>query len=1002
MKRRKRLLQSFMNRESNHRDIHHDMMPFKVQEILLVASLYDAFFIEREGRFSEIMLYDYGSMNLTSLPRITGVSFAEEAFDQLAIKKIDMVVVMVGIDKAEPLRICRKIKEKYPKLAVFVLLNNNDYIKIFQHYKKKQTFDQFFVWNGESRIFFTMIKYLEDLRNVDVDTHIADVRLILVVEDSPVFYSSFLPNLYQIIYKQTNRIINEVNTDNLFKVLKLRTRPKVLLATNYDEAIELLNRYKEYFFCLITDVQYNKNGKMNEMAGLELVEEVQKIKPQLPTIVLSQDPSIAKIAKKLGHTFIDKNGHNLYEDLKHAVTQKIGFGDFIFKDSNENQIAVAKSLREFEAQLKIVPDDSIVFHSQSDHFSLWLMARTEIQVAKILEKKKVHEFQTTDEIRKYLLKTIKEYRDEKPIGKVIPFDAQACDSEDNIVTLAEGSYGGKGRGLAFLHTLKEKFGFEEAVEGVKIRIPKTAVIGTEEFEAFLEDNDFVSYREAPPAYEEVKKQFIKASLSDVIMERLSQLLDFYKKPIAVRSSGLFEDSFSQPFAGIFETYIIPNSEEDKDLRLQHLADAIKLVFASVFSEKAVNYTKALNKKLGAEKMAVVIQELVGNNFNGLYYPNISGVAQSYNFYPFGEMEPEEGFVVAAVGLGIYVVEGEVAYRFSPKYPKVQLSSLDDQITYTQTHLYAVDLNKKELNLLEGVEASLKKVDIYDARDHGSLDYCVSVYDYNNRVLYPGLHRTGPIVVDFASILKHEYIALAKSIKIVLDLVKDAFGSAVEIEYAVDLERDDDGDVGIYILQVKPILRSIRNYSFELKDMPTEDIILYADKAMGNGVIDTISDVVFVKNETFETTKTEEMAAEIDQINKKMSANGKNYILIGPGRWGTRDRFIGIPVDWTQISNAKVIVETDLEGFPLDASYGSHFFHNLTTMNIAYFSVSQYDSKSFINYEILQHAALIDETTHFKHVRFPKPLMVKIDGKKRIAGIYRKRNLPSRLKTPGEG
>ncbi len=988
MRRRKQLLQSFMNRESKHRDIHHDMMPFKVHEILLVASLYDAFYIEREGRFSEIMLYDYGFMNLTSLPRITGVSHKEEALEQLATKKIDMVVVMVGIDKAAPIRICRKIKEKYPDLAVFVLLNNNDYVKIFQYYQKKQIFDQFFVWNGESRIFFAMIKYLEDVKNAGVDTEIADVRLILVVEDSPVFYSSFLPNLYQIIYKQTNKIINEVNTDKLYKVLKLRTRPKVLLASNYEEAIELFHRYHEYLFCLITDVQYEKEGVMNENAGFDLVKEIHEIKPELPTIVLSQDQSRAAIAQKAGLTFIDKNGQNLYKDLKHAVTQKIGFGDFIFKDGHGHPIAIAKSLKEFEHQLRIIPDDSILFHSQKDHFSLWLMARTEIQVAKILAKKKAHEFQHTHEIRAYLLKTIKEYRDEKPLGKVIPFDAEACGCEDNIVTLAEGSYGGKGRGLAFLHTLKEKFGFEKAVGGIKIRIPKTAVIGTDEFEDFLENNNFVSFREAPPAYNEVKNMFIKASLSEVLMERLSQLLDYYEHPIAVRSSGLFEDSFSQPFAGIFETYIVPNNAEDKNRRLQHLSDAIKLVFASVFSEKAVNYTKALNHKLGAERMAVVIQELVGNDFDGLYYPHISGVAQSYNFYPFGQMEPKDGFVVAAVGLGMYVVEGEVAYRFSPKYPKTQLLSLEDQVKYTQTHFYAVDLAEKELNLLEGASAGLKKVNIYDAREHGSLDHCVSVYDYNNKTLNPGLDAGGPIVVNFANILNYEYVALAKTIKVILDLVKDAFGSAVEIEYAVDLNRDEEGDVSFYILQVKPILRSIKNYSFKLADIPADDVILYTDKGMGNGLIDTIKDIVYIKNEVFETTKTVEMAKEIELINQKIGREGKKFILIGPGRWGTRDRFIGIPVDWTQISNAKVIVETDLEGFPLDASYGSHFFHNLTTMNIAYFSVSQHDANSFINYEILQGATLIEETTYYKHIQFPKPVVVKIDGKKRVAVICR--------------
>jgi DNA-binding NarL/FixJ family response regulator len=977
-----------MNRESKHRDIYHDMMPFKVKEILLVANLYDAFFIEREGRFSEIMLYDYGNMNLSSFPRITGVSTKEEVFEQLEEKNIDMVIVMIGLNTMKPLSISKKIKQIFPEMPVFVLLNNNLNIAFFQRYQKRNVFDQLFVWNGESRIFFAMIKYLEDLKNAKNDTSIAAVRQILIVEDSPAFYSSFLTHLYRIIYKQTNEIINDVSTDNLYKVLKLRARPKIILASNYEDAMALYNEYKEYIFCLITDVQYEKNGVMNKNAGFELIDEITKENPDLPTIVLSQDKTKGEIAKEKGISFIDKNAQNLYKDLKHTVTQKIGFGAFIFKDMEEKEIARAHTIKEFEELLQTVPDESIHFHGERDHFSLWLMARTEIQLAKVLVRKKAREFKNANEIREYLLTAIKSYRDEQPSGKVVPFDERACRTEENIVTLVDGSYGGKGRGLAFVHSLKDKFVFERAVEGVKIRIPKTAVIGTDEFESFLERNDFVHFKENPPKYEEVKSLFLKASLSDQLIERLKVLLNCYLNPIAIRSSGTFEDSFSQPFAGIFETYILPNNHLDETVRLQQTMDAIKLVFASVFSETAINYTLALDQKLGEENMAIVIQELVGNNFNGYYYPHISGVAQSYNFYPFAHMKPEEGFVTAAVGLGIYVVEGEAAFRFSPKYPKTQFLSLEDQVKYTQTYFYAVDMHKEDLNLSDGSMSSMKKVDIYDARDHGSLTHCVSVYDNNNRAIYPGLKRYGPIVVNFASILNHEYVALSKTIEIILNLIKDAFGSPVEIEFAVDLNRDADGDVSFYILQVKPIIRAKETYSFNFNKIPVKDTILHAGKGMGNGIIDTISDIVFIKNDVFDRIRTEEMAEEIEVINKKLGHEGKEYILIGPGRWGTRDRFIGIPVNWPQISNAKVIVETGLEGFPLDASYGSHFFHNLTTLNIAYFSVSHKHENDFINYDILNDQELIEETTFFKHVRFSAPITVKIDGRKRMAVVHR--------------
>ncbi len=883
---REKLLQSFMNRESKHRDIYHDMMPFKVKEILLVANLYDAFFIEREGRFSEIMLYDYGNMNLSSFPRITGVSTKDEVFEQLEEKNVDMVIVMVGLNTMRPLSISKKIKEYFPDMPVFVLLNNNQNVTFFQRYHGKNVFDQLFVWNGESRIFFAMIKYLEDLKNAKNDTKIASVRQILIVEDSPSYYSSFLTHLYRIIYKQTNEIINDVSTDNLYKVLKLRARPKILLASNYEEAMELFHEYKDFIFLLITDVQYFKKGAMDKDAGFKLIETINKEKPQIPTIMLSQDKTKGVIAKEKGITFIDKNAQNLYKDLKHTVTQKIGFGAFIFKDREEKELAVAKSIKEFEECLEKVPDESILFHGERDHFSLWLMARAEIQLAQVLVSKKASEFKNADEIREYLLNSIKSYRDEQPSGKVVPFDRQACKTEENIVTLASGSYGGKGRGLAFVHSLKDKFVFERAVEGVKIRMPKTAVIGTDEFESFLERNNFTSFKEDPPSYQEVKALFLGAELSDTLNKRLDVLLDCYTKPIAIRSSGTFEDSFSQPFAGIFETYILPNNHPDEKLRLQQLQDAIKLVFASVFSEKAINYTLALNQKLGEEKMAIVIQELVGNQFNGYYYPHISGVAQSYNFYPFAHMKPEEGFVTAAVGLGTYVVEGEAAFRFSPKYPKTQFLSLEDQVKYSQTYFYAVDLNKEDLSLLEGSMSSLKKIEVYDAKDHGSLTHCVSVYDNNNRALYPGLKRYGPIVVNFASILNYEYVELAKTIEIILSLIRDAFGSPVEIEFAVDLNRDKDGDVSFYILQVKPIIRAAETYSFNFATIPEEDIILNAGKGMGNGIIDDLEDVVFIKNEAFDRVRTEEMAEEVDLINKKMRREGKQYILIGPGRWGT--------------------------------------------------------------------------------------------------------------------
>ncbi len=982
----KKLLQNYLNRDSRMRDIYHDMSKFKVKEILLVSNLYDAFSINKEGRFSEIMLYDYGKLNLTSLPRITGVYSTEETLEQLEQKKIDMVVITVGFNKQRPLKIIKKIKERYPDLPIFILLNNTHHIKFLEKQKESLGYDKIFVWDGESRIFFAMIKYLEDKMNAENDSKLASVRMILVVEDNPIYYSNYLNKLYRIVFKQTNKIIDEIKMDKLYKVLKLRARPKILLATNYEEAMELFNKFKNNIFVVITDVQFPKNGKIEPDTGFQLIDEVRKVKGSVPVIVLSSDKKQKRVADEKCLTFIDKNDEDLYQKLINEVTQKIGFGDFVFRDRNGKEIDRAATLKQFEKIIKRIPQESIDFHARRDDFSLWLMARSEIQLAKILEAKKVHHFKDKEEIRSYILKMLKAYRDEKPQGKVVPWEDTDCSDDKNIFLLSDGAYGGKGRGLAFINSLLHKTELANHIKGLKIKMPRTAIVGASEFDRFIEENKLQHLKDLNLPDEELNKRFLKARLSNELVQKLDRLLDCYKKPLAVRSSGLFEDSLTQPFAGIFETYIIPNNHHDKNQRLQQLIDAIKLVYASTFSNVAVNYSRALDHKLGDEKMSVVIQELVGREHQGLYYPDISGVAQSYNYYPFASMKPRDGFAVIAIGLGSYVVEGERAYRFAPKYPKIQLNSLQDQIKQSQSYFYAVDLRKPNINLLNGPYSAIKKVDLYDAIPHGTLTHLVSTYDYNNDTMYPGVDENGILVTNFASILQNDYIPLPQMIQDVLDNLKQAFDTPVEIEFAVDLAPDEDGDATFYILQVKPLLMPSEDYSFKPDELDQENLILYAEKSMGNGVINTIHDIIFVKNDVFDKTDTITMAQEVEKLNAKF--NNKKYILIGPGRWGTRDRFIGIPVNWTQISNAKVIVETSLEGYPLDASSGSHFFHNLTTMNIAYFSVFLDKNPDAINYDLLNSAELIEETKYFKHVKFPNPVKVIIDGKKRRGAVLR--------------
>lgn len=980
----RQLLQKFLNKSNYDRDVYHDLMPFKVKEILLVANLYDAYSIEKEGRFSEHVLGEYHQLSLTSMPRITGVSSEEEIFAQLENKHFDLIIFMVGVEKTLPLQLSGKIKTEFPYIPVFLLLNNNKDIEFFKGHALMKNIDRIFVWNGESKVFFAMIKLIEDKINVENDTRVGLVRVILLVEDSPQYYSRYLPLLYSIVLEQTRRIIEDVSTDELYKVLRMRARPKILLASDFEEAKAILDKYKDFILSLITDVKYEKNGVVNEAAGFELTRYARLINKELPIIIQSHDSENSRMAYELKTTFIDKNSETLVQDFKSFITHYLGFGNFIYRNTDGVQIAIARSLKEFESYLKVIPDDSLIYHARKDHFSQWLMARGEIQVAKIINPAKVSDFNNTRDLREYLIQVIKQFRNEQNRGKIIPFEESALTDETNVVSLSSGSLGGKGRGLAFINTLIYNYDFEKILPHINIRTPKTSIIGTDEFEYFIERNKLQDRLIEGIDYDEVKIMFLDASLTDTLVKRLKILLKYITNPLAVRSSGLFEDSLMQPFAGIFETYLLPNNHPDINVRLNQLMDAIKLVYASVYSKIARGYIKAINYQIEEEKMAVIIQEVVGNRYENCFYPHISGVAQSYNYYPFAHMKPEEGFAVAALGLGKQVVEGEKAYRFSPKYPDTEINSPRDQFKNSQVSFYAVDLGKEFINLLEGEMAGLVKLDIDDAERHGTIRHLASVYDVDNNRIVPGLTHAGPRIINFSNILKYNYIPLAETIAATLDVVQEAMGAPVEIEFAVDLNRDKELKASFYLLQIKPLIGSMQDFSFNPEELDSEKVLMLSEKGMGNGLIDDITDVIYIDIAAFDKRNTVEMVSEIEGLNTVMQAENRKYLLIGPGRWGTRDRWIGIPVNWPQISSAKVIVETSLEGYPLDASSGSHFFHNVTSMNVGYFSIQQELSGSWIRWDMLDQQELVQRTKHFKHVRFHKPVIIKMDGKKRIA------------------
>ncbi len=985
----RQLLQKFLNKHNSDRDIYHDLMQYKVREILLVANLYDAYIIEQEGRFFEQVTGQYYQLNLSSAPRITGVSTPEEALEKLQEKHFDLVIVMMGVDKSTPIQLSRIIKQIYHNLPIFMLLNNNSDIAMFEDGNKPITsVDKIFVWNGDSKVFLAMVKFNEDRVNVENDIRIGMVRVILLVEDSARYYSRYLPILYSIVIEQTQQLIEEVNTDELYKLLKMRVRPKVLLATSYNEAVALFNQYKDNLLCLISDVKFEKDGIMDEKAGLKLVEYAKSAIPNLPTVLQSSDPENARNAYKLKSTFINKNSETLKQDLQSFINYYLGFGNFVYKDEDgRREIAVARSMKEFQTHLKSIPEKSLIYHAKKDHFSHWLMARGEIQIAKKIKPLKVEDFQSPGSLRQYLIDVVEQCIHDKQKGKVINFEESALLDQTNVVSLAPGSLGGKGRGLSFINMIINSFNFEELVPDIKIVTPRTSIIGTEEFERFIQRNDLYNKVYCETNYDEVKKMFLAGNLSDSLVKRLKIYLSTIKRPLAIRSSSLFEDSLMQPFAGIFDTFLLPNNHPDLKVRLEQTMNAIKLVFASIFSPTACAYFRAVHYKIEEEKMAVILQEVVGNEFDGYYYPHISGVAQSYNFYPYSYMQPDEGFASIAVGLGKYVVEGEKTYRFSPVHPQLEIYTPKDLFKNSQVHYYGIDMNKKDLNLLEGEDAALKKLEIDMAEKHGTLKHCASVYDFSSERTIPGITEPGPRVVNFANILKYDYIPLAKSIEVILDIVSEAMGTPIEIEFAVDLTKNKEGKASFYLLQIKPLIKNIIDTEISIDDIDNDRLLLYSENGMGNGRIGDIYDIIYVDLDTFDNLKTEKMRDEIEELNNKMAEENRKYVLIGPGRWGTRDRFIGIPVNWSQISNARIIVEVSMEDFPLDASLGSHFFHNVISMNVGYFSVKHNDLIDYVNWDMLKKVPLVNKTKYFRHVRFNEPLEIIMDGKKRASLIY---------------
>ncbi len=980
------LWQIYKQKKSDQ-DIFQELMAFKVTEVLLVATHYDSYAIVREGRFFDKIMGEYLQLNLFSAPRITSVTTSAEAMAKLNEHKFEMVIVMAGLDKQMPVTLSRGIRTIFPALPILLMVNNNTDLKYFDEAcAPGGSIDKVFVWNGDSRVFLAMIKYVEDRLNVANDTKVGDVRVILLVEDSQIYYTRYLPLLYSIIMMQTQDILNEESPDQIHKMFKMRVRPKILLASTFEEAVELVDRYLDNLLCVISDVKYAREGVPDENAGVDLIKYV-GAKADIPTLLQSSDPENAVRAKEVGAVFIDKNSDTLSRDISEFIHEKLGFGDFVFTNSRAVPLATARNLKEFIQCLSEVPAESLLYHARRNGISTWLMARGEISVAKRLRPYRIEDFDSSTKLRKAILNVFEDARIEQLKGRVVRFDPALVNMNRFVMRIGEGSFGGKGRGLAFLSNFIENIDFESIIPGLNIKIPSTVVIGSTEFTNFIENNSFYKKIYVEKDYRHIKELFFEGRLSDEVHNILKQYTGSITGPLAVRSSGLFEDSLLQPFAGVFSTYVLPNNHHDPEVRYQRLASAVKLVYASIFNPAALAYFEAVNYKVEEEKMAVIIQKLVGQPAHNLYYPHVSGVAQSYNYYPFSYMKPEDGFAVIAVGLGQYVAGGEKAWRFCPRYPNLELNTLKDQIKDSQEHFYAVDMKEREGSLLDGGEQTfIKKLNISEAEEDGNLNHSASVYDFANDRLSTDFSIGGPRIVNFANILKYDYAPLAKALDVLLRYFREAMGAPVEIEFALDLDAGFKGNPTLWLLQIKPLIRTENHLDVNFDEAETGKIFVQSQKGMGNGKYEHIRDVIFMDLQKFDRTTTPEMAAEMAELNQIMEREKREYILIGPGRWGTRDRFTGIPVFWSQISQAKVIVEVGLSDFPLDASLGSHFFHNVTSMNVGYFSVPQNGHDNFVDMKFLEKQKLVRQTKYFKHVTFEQPLIVLMDGKRQKAVV----------------
>ena len=967
-------------------DEFKDLMEFRVQEILLVASHYDTFVLEEEGQLTELLLEEYRSLalNLRFTPHFTGATSGAEALRLLEQEErsFEMVVASPRLPDMDVGEFARHVKQSRPELSVCVLAAHAWNLLELEGLRTSGDVDFLFLWQGDVKALLAMIKQVEDQRNADHDILVGGVQVIILVEDEVRFYSTYLPHIYTEVTLQTGRLMAEgLNLSH--RLLRIRARPKILLAQNYEQAWMLFERYRANILGVISDVSFPKHGKLEEHAGIDLAQQVRERVPDLPFLLQSTNKAHRQASQEIGTSFLHKRSPHMLDELRHFIIENFGFGDFVFRHPDGSEIARARDMREMIRSLQEIPEESIRYHAERNHFSAWFKARTEFELASLLRPLGVDEFSSIKSLRQWLISSITDYLRQLQRHAMIDYNGEEFDEYVAFAKIGSGSLGGKGRGLAFVQKLLA--GERLHIPGVEIDIPQTVALAGDVFERFLIENRLQRLpREVSSLTDPaIVRIFRQGRFNRDRRSELASFLAQFTEPLAVRSSSILEDSLYQSFAGVYATFMLPNNHPSLDVRLAQLLEAIKLVYASTFLSQARDYLGGTAHRVEEERMAVLLQKLVGSRRDDLFYPTLSGVASSYNFYPFGDIKREDGVAHVAVGLGKSVVEGYEALRFCPHYPAVipQFSSVKDTLRNAQRRFYALDMARDDMIAAMPPDSNLLHREVGEAVEQGAATMVASSYVRADDAITGGTVRGGSPVITFAPLLKDGAFPLPQILCQVLDLAREAMECPVEIEFALDFNDQQKGPPVFYLLQVRPIM--VEQASIDVvvdSDIPAAAVV-YSEDVLGHGRRTSVSDLVVIESDRFDRAKTQQTATIIERINRTLYQEGRNYILIGPGRWGSQDSWYGIPVTWPQISGARAIVETDFGDAEVEPSHGSHFFHNITAFGIAYLTVHHRRGKGRVNWEWLKQQPSLKEELDgvVRHIRLENPVQVLVDG-----------------------